>query len=489
MSRFATLLVTALLVLLAPARSSALYHLAHISEVMSGITGDPTVQFVEIRMDSGFQNFVGNTRLTAFDCTGTTATVLLTIPPPATMAGQVPNQGAGRHWIMGTSMLAAATTPSVTPDFTMTAGIPTACGMVCWGGPADPMTLTSKDPSTWSASDPDNYIDCVAYGPYTGPQRTVCAATPPASGTPGGGTFSLTRNTNSCNDFPLACPTPTNNGPPMGAEVMGTFGPCTPPTTTTSTTTTTTTTVTSTTLTFGGDDTGCVPDTKGHLKCGDGLGKAFGNALRAVIKCHQKQAHAAFAGTPADDEPCEDGTGTGKSAREKLDAAIAKLAVMCSAQQLSAVTTEETTLFASQSNPASLDAQNGNVYCDGATSVDPGGDDAGTVDAAAADAKNKLKCADTVGLELGKLAAAVIKCHQKAADARFALKPFDEEACEETDPIKHKAAHDKYNAAMDKLDLKGICTQTCLSRTNRDALGVNVVSQIEAANEVAYPCP
>src|SRR5439155_5072283 len=167
MSRF-TVLVAAALLVLAPTRSSALYHLAHISEVMSGITGDPSVQYVEIRMDAGLQNLVGNTRLTVFDCTGT-STVLLTIPNPSTPAGQVPNQGAGRHWIMGTSTLAGATSPSVTPDFTFSPGIPTSCGMVCWGGPADPLTFTSRDPSTWDASDSNNYIDCVPYGPYTGP--------------------------------------------------------------------------------------------------------------------------------------------------------------------------------------------------------------------------------------------------------------------------------------------------------------------------------
>src|SRR5207249_2057921 len=161
--------------LLTPAPSDALYHLAHIHEIMSGITGDPSVQYVEIRMDSGFQNLVGNTRLTVFDCSGR-PTVLLTIPNPSTPAGQVPNQGAGRHWIMGTSTLAGATSPSVTPYFTFSPGIPTSCGMVCWGGPADPLTFTSRDPGTWDASDPNNYIDCVPYGPYTA--RRILGLTP-----------------------------------------------------------------------------------------------------------------------------------------------------------------------------------------------------------------------------------------------------------------------------------------------------------------------
>src|SRR5436305_760635 len=96
---------------------------------------------------------------------------------------------------------------------------------------------------------------------------------------------------------------------------------------------------------------------------------------------------------------------------------------------------------------------------DGTTNIDPagaGGDDAGTIDTAALDAKDKLKCADTVGSELGKLAAAAIKCHIKLADSDFGAKDFDENVCEENDPAKGKAALQKYNAAMTKLTTKAI---------------------------------
>src|SRR5207249_4845901 len=124
-------------------------------------------------------------------------------------------------------------------------------GQVCWGAPVDPTSGFAKDPATWDPAIPDNYVDCVAYGPYTGPQRT--GAAPPTTATPGDGVHSLDRTTNASNDFALDCPTPTNNGPPGGAEVMGTLGTCTTPptsttTTTTSTTTTTTTSTTTTTL-------------------------------------------------------------------------------------------------------------------------------------------------------------------------------------------------------------------------------------------------
>src|ERR1043166_6517248 len=78
------------------------------------------------------------------------------------------------------------------------------------------------------------------------------------------------------------------------------------------------------------DDTGCVSQTKDDPsnptvkteKCGDGLAKAFGKAIAAVGKCHKSQITAAFkAQAPQDDEACEESNG-GKSAKEKLQAAI-----------------------------------------------------------------------------------------------------------------------------------------------------------------------
>ena len=239
------------------------------------------------------------------------------------------------------------------------------------------------------------------------------------------------------------------------------------------------------------EDTGCVPDSVDHLKCSDGVGKAFARAIKAVIECHQKQAHAALKGSPTDDDLCEEHDPVkGRAARDKLDSDLAKQGALCvGTRALTLAAAEEETLFADKNNPDSLDAQNGSVYCDGSTEVDPGGDDAGTVDATAVDAANKLKCADTVGKELGKLLAATIKCHQRTARAFLAGKDFDEEACEEDDPVKGRAALQKYAAAMDKLDQKGICTQPCLSRTNRDSLGKSALSQSDSMNQVMYPCP
>jgi len=63
-----------------------------------------------------------------------------------------------------------------------------------------------------------------------------------------------------------------------------------------------------------------------------------------------------------------------------------------------------------------------------------GGDDAGTIDTTATDAVGRLRCANTVGKELGKLVAAATKCHIKMADSFFGGREFDENRCGENDP-------------------------------------------------------
>jgi hypothetical protein len=230
------------------------------------------------------------------------------------------------------------------------------------------------------------------------------------------------------------------------------------------------------------DDSGCVPDNKDHLKCSDTIGGAFGKAIKAVAACHKKQADAALKGTAIDDEACEQNN-AGKSAKEKLDAAILKITPSCTAAQLAAAAAEEAVLFGT--GAGSLDAFNGGIYCDGAFPIDAGTDDPGTVDKLATDAKTKLKCADTVGKEIAKLAAAAITCHKKMADAFIKGKEFDEEACEEAGG--GKAALEKYGVAMGKIN--AICTQPCLSAVNRAGLGTSMLLLIDNANDSFYPCP
>lgn len=227
MSRIVSAGIIGLLLIATP--SHALFHASNIDELNADVGGDPSAQYVQIRMLADLQNMVAHARLSAFNCDGSFAQVLLELP------GNVLNHGAGLRWIAATSPGAAG---GITPDFTIPAHIPTTCGMVCWGAPG----LLPENPPAWDATDPANYVDCVAYGGFTGalPARLTAASPLP----PGDGTHSLTRVSSGGDDaadFALACPAPTND-----AGQMGSPGACTPPATTTtvvSPTATTTSTV------------------------------------------------------------------------------------------------------------------------------------------------------------------------------------------------------------------------------------------------------
>jgi len=257
------------------------------------------------------------------------------------------------------------------------------------------------------------------------------------------------------------------------------IGPTTTTTTTTSTTTTTTTTTT--TLPFGGEDPGCVPANQNRLKCGDTIVKAAAKLFKAVDKCHCTQAKARLGGVATantDEEACEESNG-GKAAKEKYDAAKAKLVTLgiCTPTQLANMDTLRDDLL------AYLDgARNVGIYCDGSTPI--GGDDMGNVPSS----KNVLGCECSAGKNAAKLYAAALQCHFKNADGVFKQKvpPFNEEACEET--AGGKGAHDKYTAAAGKLIAKGTCPPCLDSAAEHEALATADLGVAESKNDKPYPC-
>lgn len=139
----------------------ALFHIAVIDEVMTGLSGSDSVQFVEIRMLAGSQNIVSGSKLSAFDANGTFLRVVLTVPGNVT-------SGVNRAWVMGSNDFAAAA--GITPDFTFAStggvGLEPTDGMVCWGKPTD-------------QTNPAQYVDCVAYGNYIGPPNIHTSAPNP----------------------------------------------------------------------------------------------------------------------------------------------------------------------------------------------------------------------------------------------------------------------------------------------------------------------
>jgi hypothetical protein len=183
--------------------SQAVFHFAVIDEVMTSYGGDANVQFVEIRMLSSGQNLVMNSVLGAFDASGSYLGDVLIVP------GNVASSGVGVRWIMGTS--AFATASGLTPDFTMPGmggvSLPTSGGMVCWGAPG----VSPPAPGSWDHTNPSNYVDCLAYGTYSGPTN-VHIGTPTSLDGIGHSLQRVTETNNNANDFVCADPaTPKKN--------------------------------------------------------------------------------------------------------------------------------------------------------------------------------------------------------------------------------------------------------------------------------------
>ena len=210
-------LVVLLSALSSPTPGEAIFHLALIDEVMSGVGGDPNAQYIEVRMEAPGQNIVHDTLLSVFDEDSSPALTLLLI-----LLDDVPNSGTDLRWIMATQAfvdLPQVQQAGFTPDVIFPPGILTPKGMVCWGAPD-----FAPAPDEWPLDDdmtkeeegynfPFLYTDCVSYGGYVGPPDPVH---PPATALPpGDGTMALQRIASppetDANAFELRCPTPQNN--------------------------------------------------------------------------------------------------------------------------------------------------------------------------------------------------------------------------------------------------------------------------------------
>lgn len=204
MKALARALLVAILALPA-SPASALFHIAVIDEVMSGLSGSEAVQFVEIRMLAGSQNIVTGSKLSAFDANGNFLRVVLTV------SGNVTG-GADRAWIMGSTDFAAAS--GITPDFTFTSigglGLEPNDGMVCWGKPSN-------------ESNPSQYVDCVAYGNYVGPTNSFIGTPTPIS--PNGRSLVRVSATGN-NQADFACNDPAE--PENNAMAVGSIAATTP---------------------------------------------------------------------------------------------------------------------------------------------------------------------------------------------------------------------------------------------------------------------
>ena len=203
---------------------------------------------------------------------------------------------------------------------------------------------------------------------------------------------------------------------------------------------------------FGADDSGFIPPDapKGPItKCEVSVGKTVGKEVASIIKCHGSRAVGKLADNTAEDT-CE------SSAITKLGAKPPTGCAPC------------TNFAGTLSGVAALtDANNNLVWCDN-TGTAFGGDDTGFIPTDAPKGK-ATKCSLTVSKGVGKLVAAIGKCHASRAVGKLA-DDTAEDACE-------SAAVTKFGTTK---------TTGCPACVNVGTIGTQVASLVDSNNVLTY---
>jgi hypothetical protein len=214
--RFCVPVLSALAILAGATQARALFHISVISEVLTSYGGSADVQAVEIEMLAAGQTLTENSVLGFFDATGTYVGDALVVP------GDVPTGGAGLHWLMGTS--AFETASGVQADFQFAPALPVAGGMICWGAPG---IVPPADPGSWDHTDPEQYVDCVAYGSYAGPTNSKIGTPTPLTAE-GHSLQRVSETDDNATDFVCGDPTDLTNDADATATLAATT-PCPEP--------------------------------------------------------------------------------------------------------------------------------------------------------------------------------------------------------------------------------------------------------------------
>lgn len=116
--RFACGLASVAGVLAFQSDANATFHLMQIEQVVASVNNDTTAQAIQLRMRSGFQNFVSQSKLVVVDAQGQNPIVLIDI------GTDLPNGQTGDHVLIASATFPSKTMPAAVPDFFMTNLIP-----------------------------------------------------------------------------------------------------------------------------------------------------------------------------------------------------------------------------------------------------------------------------------------------------------------------------------------------------------------------------
>ncbi len=182
--------LTALVLAALVQRADANFHVMIIVEVYPGSYLNPDAQYVMLQSLAAGQNVLSGHQIITFNPDGTRG------PDFGAFTANPTNAASGAHYLMATSQ--AQTFFNLAPDAVASGRLPFPSGRVCFA------------PSTLGCS---GYIDCVAYGAYTGDNAGF--------GTPSSGlvrqkalvhaSINFTCPRNNTTDFASAAPNPINS--------------------------------------------------------------------------------------------------------------------------------------------------------------------------------------------------------------------------------------------------------------------------------------
>jgi hypothetical protein len=223
---------------------------------------------------------------------------------------------------------------------------------------------------------------------------------------------------------------------------------------------------------FGGDDTGFAPPDKAALVCAGKVLLLGSKTAVKIMQCHDDLAADALAGQGIgnSEEACEN------AATSKLDGQLSKLF----AQHNCAACLATTTATLGADLEAAGDADLGDKFCSGTTSFAAIGqtDDTGFVPPDGV----TYKCEAAVAKNLARLNYCIAKCHVKMAKYAIRGVPFDDEACESTDP--RRSCRAKYNKVRDKL--ASLPCPVCVNSAMQDQLADEVEANADAGLGAFY---
>jgi hypothetical protein len=105
-------------IVLSAVPSHATFHLMQVEQVIAGVDGNTTVQAIQLRMRSAFQDQLQESRLVAWDAAGLNPIVVSTPDIP------VLNHGSGVRILIASANFSSFTSPPAMPDFTLDNLIP-----------------------------------------------------------------------------------------------------------------------------------------------------------------------------------------------------------------------------------------------------------------------------------------------------------------------------------------------------------------------------